>query len=145
MKIAIGNDHSSYKVKAVVLKWLEAQKYQYKNFGNNSPFIVDYYDFVYPVAKAIENGEFNFGILIYGSDEGVSFAANKYRGIRAALCWSKEISQFAREHNNANVLCLPGIFLSDNAVIGILESFFNTPFAGEKQTRELEKVLLESL
>ena len=137
MKIAVGNDLAGFKTKIVVLKWLEEQKYQYKNFGNNSPFIVDYSDFVHPVAKAIENGEFNFGILIYGSDEGVPFAANKYRGIRAVLCWSKEISQFSRERNNANVLCLPGTFIRDKAVIGILESFFETPFAGEQQKREL--------
>jgi ribose 5-phosphate isomerase B len=81
--------------------------------GTNTTESVDYPDYVHPLATAVENGEFRFGILVCGSGQGVSFTANKHQGIRAALCWKPEIAKLAREHNNGNILCLPGRFISD--------------------------------
>lgn len=144
MRIAIGNDHAGYKMKIVVCNWLEEQGYQFKNFGTNSPFSADYPDFVHPVAGAIEDSGFDMGILICGSGLDISCTANKYQGINAALCWCKEISQYEREHNNANILCLPGIFLSDIAVAGILKSFLETPFTEGRHQTKSDKVSLES-
>ncbi len=139
-KIAIGNDHAGYEMKVPILKWLEEQGCEFKNFGTDSPGSVDYPDYVHPVANAVEKGEFRFGILVCGSGQGVSFTANKHQGIRAALCWKPEISKLAREHNNANILCLPGRFISDEEDIAILKNFLETKFEGGRHQDRISKV-----
>jgi ribose 5-phosphate isomerase B len=139
-KIAIGNDHAGYEMKEVVLEWLEEKGYEIKNFGTDSPESVDYPDFVHPVADAVEKGEFDLGVLVCGSGQGVSFTANKHQGIRAALCWSAEISKLSRQHNNANILCLPGRFLTDEEGIEILKTFLETEFEGGRHQKRLDKV-----
>jgi ribose 5-phosphate isomerase B len=139
-KIAIGNDHAGYEMKLVVLKWLEEQGYEIENFGTDSQESVDYPDYVHPVASAVENGEFRFGILVCGSGQGVSFTANKHQGIRAALCWNPETAKLAREHNNANILCLPGRFISDEEGIAILKNFMETKFEGGRHQKRICKV-----
>ena len=124
-KIAIGNDHAGYELKLKLIEWLEGQGYQVQNFVTNSTDSVDYPDYVHPVAKAVDKGEYRFGILICGSGQGASFTANKHQGIRATLCWDPKIAKLAREHNNANILCLPGRFISGEEGIAILTSFWN--------------------
>ena len=140
MKIAIANDHAGYEMKKILLTWLEEQKYEVTNFGTDSSNSVDYPDYVHPIASAVENGEFDYGILVCGSGQGVSFTANKHQGIRAALCWKTEIAKLAREHNNANVLCLPGRFLSDEDGINILKIFLETSFEGGRHQQRIDKV-----
>ena len=143
-KIAIGNDHAGYEMKVILLKWLDEQGYQIENFGTDSPESVDYPDYVHPVANAVEKGEFRFGILVCGSGQGVSFTANKHQGIRAALCWKPEIAKLAREHNNANILCLPGRFVSDKEGIEILKNFLETKFEGGRHQDRISKVSIGS-
>jgi ribose 5-phosphate isomerase B len=140
MKIAIGNDHAGYKIKMIVLDWLREQGYEIKDYGTDSPDSVDYPDFAHPVAAAVEKGEFDLGILICGSGQGVSMTANKYKGIRAVVCWIPEIAELARSHNNANILCLPGRFVDKQTVIEILEKFFSTDFEGGRHQERINKV-----
>jgi len=144
MKIAIANDHAGFEMKTSLLKWLEEQEYSYTNFGTDSSDSVDYPDYVHPLASAVEKGDFNLGVLVCGSGQGVSFTANKHQGIRAALCWGPEIAKLAREHNNANVLCLPARFLSDRTGIKILKTFLETKFAGGRHQNRINKVALYS-
>ena len=106
---------------------------------------MDYPDVVHPLAEAVENEEFELGILICGSGQGVSFTANKHQGIRAALCWSKEIAGLSREHNNANILCLPGRFLTSEEGIEIVKNFLETPFAGGRHQNRIDKVPVKTL
>lgn len=140
MKIAIGNDHAGYEMKLVLLKWLEENGYEIKNFGTDSSESVDYPDYVHPLASAVENGEFDLGVLVCGSGQGVSFTANKHQGIRAALCWQPEIAKLAREHNNANIVCMPGRFLSPEEGIEILKTFLSTDFEGGRHQNRIDKV-----
>lgn len=105
---------------------------------------MDYTDIVHPVAEAVERKEFDLGILICGSGQGVSFTANKHQGIRAALCWAPEIAKLAREHNNANILCLPGRFLTPEVGIDIVRNFLETPFAGGRHQIRIDKVPVKS-
>lgn len=140
MKIAIANDHAGYEMKIILLKWLEEQGYEIKNFGSDSAQTVDYPDYVHPLANAVEKGEYKLGVLVCGSGQGVSFTANKHQGIRAALCWKPEIAKLAREHNNANILCLPGRFLDKNEGIEILKTFLTSKFEGGRHHNRLCKV-----
>jgi ribose 5-phosphate isomerase B len=140
MNIAVGNDHAGYEMKLIILEWLEQEGYQVKNFGTDTPESVDYPDYVHPVASAVEKGEFKYGILVCGSGQGVSFTANKHQGIRAALCWKPEISVLARQHNNANILCLPARFISHEESIEILKQFLNTQFEGGRHQNRISKV-----
>jgi len=140
MKIAIGNDHAGYQMKLVVLEWLKRQGFEVTNFGTDSSESMDYTDIVHPVAEAVERKEFDLGILICGSGQGVSFTANKHQGIRAALCWNPEISKLAREHNNANILCLPSRFLTPEESFDIVKNFLETPFAGGRHQKRIDKV-----
>lgn len=143
MKIAVGNDHAGYEIKLVVMEWLEEQGYEIQNYGTDSPDSVDYPDFVHPVAEAVEKGEFDLGVLVCGSGQGVSFTANKHQGIRAALCWMPEIAELARLHNNANILCMPGRFIDREMAISIMEKFFSTSFEGGRHQNRIDKVALK--
>jgi len=140
MKIAIGNDHAGYELKVYLLNWLREQGHEVENFGTNSPESVDYPDYVHPVAKAVEKFDVRYGILICGSGQGVSVTANKHQGIRAALCWNSEVSKLARQHNNANILCLPGYFVSNEEGRAILENFLETEFEGGRHQNRISKV-----
>jgi ribose 5-phosphate isomerase B len=131
LRIAVGNDHAGYEMKIVVHKWLKEQGYKIVCYGAGSPFSDSYPDFVKPVVKGIETEENDIGILIYGDSENLSFPKNKYSKINAELCWNKENARHAREYKNANILYLPGKFLSDKAVVGILEGFLQTKCVSE--------------
>lgn len=140
MKIAIGNDHAGTEYKQAIVKHLEAQGHDVTNFGTNTNDSVDYPDFVHPVAKAVSNSEVDFGILICGSGNGVSMTANKHQKVRAALCWTKEITELARQHNDANILSIPARFTSEPQAVAMVETFLNTPFEGGRHQNRVNKI-----
>jgi ribose 5-phosphate isomerase B len=143
MKIAIGNDHAGYTIKQVLKEWLLDQGYDVVDYGTDSEEPVDYPDIAHPLASAVEQGEFDLGILICGAGEGASITANKHQGIRATLCWMPEIARLSRAHNDANILCLPGRFIEGGQAIEVLKTFLDTPFDGGRHKRRIEKVPLK--
>jgi ribose 5-phosphate isomerase B len=140
MKIAIGGDHAGFQYKKDVVKALKDKGHEVKDFGPNSEDSVDYPDFAHPVSKGVDQKEFDFGILICGSGNGVAITANKYKGVRAALCWKDELAKLARQHNNANVLCLPARFISIDEAKQFVETFISTPFEGGRHQTRVEKI-----
>ncbi|MBA9075900.1 MULTISPECIES: ribose 5-phosphate isomerase B [Rufibacter] len=140
MKIALGGDHAGYQYKEVLKQALEAQGHELKDFGPFSEASVDYPDFVHPLSTAVENQEYELGILICGSGNGVAMTANKHAGVRAALCWNKELAQLARSHNNANVLCIPARFVTDEAAKEMALAFLSTPFEGGRHQNRVNKI-----
>ncbi len=140
MTIAIGADHAGYEYKESLKKWLVENKYTLKDFGTFGLASVDYPDFAHPVAAAVEGKEFDLGVLICGSANGVAITANKHQGIRAALCWTEEVASLARLHNNANVLCLPARFISLDLAEKILVRFLQTNFEGGRHGKRVDKI-----
>jgi len=140
MKIAIGADHAGYKLKTQVKDWLTPKVDVLADLGTNSEESVDYPDFAHAVAGEVEKGNYDLGILICGSGIGVDMTANKHQGIRSALCWKPEIAKLAKSHNNANVICLPGRFITFETAIDILETFLNTEFEGGRHGRRIDKI-----
>lgn len=140
MKIALGADHAGFEYKELIKKHLEKGGHEVKDFGTNGPQSVDYPDFAHPVANAVEKKEFDLGVLICGSGNGVAITANKRQGIRAAICWSEEISSLARQHNNANVLCIPARFVSTELAEKITDKFLSTPFEGGRHETRVNKI-----
>lgn len=140
LKIAIGADHAGFELKTKVIQWLEPKVKALKNLGTDSEESVDYPDFAHAVAGEVEKGNYDLGILICGSGIGVDMTANKHQGIRSALCWKKEISKLAKSHNNANVICLPGRFITIDEAKDILNTFFNTEYEGGRHGRRIEKI-----
>jgi ribose 5-phosphate isomerase B len=138
LKIAIGADHAGFDYKVAIAKWLNGDNL--KDFGTYSPDSVDYPDFAHPVASAVENGEFDFGILICGSANGVAITANKHQGIRAAICWNEELASLARRHNNANIVCIPARFISIEEAEKIVNTFLNTDFEGGRHATRVNKM-----
>lgn len=139
-KIAIGGDHAGFEYKSAILAWLEELKYEVKDFGTHSSDSVDYPDFAHPVSSAVENGEFPLGILICGSANGVAITANKHAGIRAAICWNVELAALARQHNNANIVCLPARFIEIDSAKEIVQTFLSTDFEGGRHERRVNKI-----
>lgn len=140
MKISIGNDHAGYIRKNVLVEYLNKEGHNIKNYGTDTATSVDYPDFVHPVAKDIIEGNAEFGILLCGSGNGVAITANKYKEVRAALCWNKELANLARAHNNANILCIPSRFITEENLLDIVESFLKTPFEGGRHQRRVDKI-----
>jgi ribose 5-phosphate isomerase B len=140
MTIAIGSDHAGYEYKESLKTWLQKNGYPFKDYGTYNSESVDYADFAHPVSLAVEKREFDLGVLICGSANGVAISANKHQGIRAAICWTEELSSLARAHNNANILCLPARFISVQDAEKILASFLHTPFEGGRHSRRVEKI-----
>ncbi len=140
--IGICSDHAGYELKQHLRAWLEAKGWEYKDFGTFSTESCDYADFAHPLARAIEAGECYPGIAVCGSGNGINMTLNKHQGIRAALCWIPEISRLARQHNDANVLVMPGRFVSDDEADRILDEFFGTAFEGGRHQRRIEKIPL---
>ena len=138
--IVICSDHAGFELKQHDKKWLEAKGWPYKDFGTYSTESCDYPDFAHPLARAIEAGECYPGIAICGSGEGISITLNKHQGIRAALCWMPDIASLARRHNDANVLALPGRFITPEETDAILEAYFNATFEGGRHQRRIEKI-----
>lgn len=142
-KIGLASDHAGFELKEFVKNWLTERSYPYKDFGTYSTESCDYADYAHPLAIAIENGECYKGIAICGSGEGISMTLNKHQGIRAALCWIPEIAHLARQHNDANVLVMPGRFIENETAEKILEEFFSTGFEGGRHQRRIEKMPVE--
>lgn len=141
--VGLAADHAGYEIKEHIKRWLEAKGIEYKDFGTCSTESVDYPDYGHPLALAVEAGECYPGIAVCGSGLGIDMVLNKHQGIRAALCWMPEIAHLARQHNDANVLVLPGRFLSDKEADRILEEFFNTEFEGGRHQRRVEKIAIK--
>ena len=134
--IAIGCDHAGFEYKAALAKWLSAKQYPVKDFGTFSADSVDYPDFAHPTAASVENGECSFGILLCGTANGVAITANKHQHIRAAICWQNDIAAVARQHNNANIICIPARFVSLVMAQQMIDIFMSTEFeAGRHLTR----------
>ncbi len=140
MNIAIGADHAGFEYKELLKKHLEKNGHQVKDFGTYSLASVDYPDFAHPVASAVEKKEFELGVLICGSANGVAITANKRQGIRAAICWTEEIASLARQHNNANVVCIPARFVTEEAAKKITDKFLSTPFEGGRHETRVNKI-----
>ncbi|HLP50533.1 MAG TPA: ribose 5-phosphate isomerase B [Chitinophagales bacterium] len=140
MRIALGGDHAGYEYKKALIDTLQQQGYEVKDFGPYTTDSVDYPDFVHPVADAVESNEFDFGILICGSANGVAMTANKHQGIRAGIAWGKELAQLTRQHNNANILCLPARFISLEVAKECVAAFLETAFEGGRHQNRVDKI-----
>lgn len=140
MKIALGGDHAGYEYKSQIIDFLENNGHELKDFGPFSTDSVDYPDFVHPAADAIEKGEFEVGVFLCGSGNGVCITANKHQGIRAALCWTTALAQLAREHNNANIICLPARFVSYELAEEMVDTFISTSFEGGRHEKRVDKI-----
>lgn len=140
MKISIGNDHAGTDYKFAIVEYLESKGITVNNYGTNTNDSVDYPDFVHPVAQDIKNKEADFGILICGSANGVAMTANKYQEVRAGLCWNKEIVELTRQHNNANMLCIPARYTAIPQAIQMVETFLNTEFEGGRHQNRVNKI-----
>jgi len=138
--IAICSDHAGYELKEIVLDWFSEENIPFINFGTYSPDSCDCADFAHPLAEAIEDEEAVRGIAICGSGQGMAMTLNKHQGIRAALCWNKEIASLSRQHNNANVLCLPARFTTPELAKEIIQVFFSTEFDGGRHQTRIDKM-----
>ena len=139
MKLAIGSDHAGFEYKEKLRKLLEG-RYPLKDFGTYSADSADYPDFAHPVSSAVENKEFDLGILVCGSANGVAITANKHQGIRAAICWNEELAALARKHNNANVVCIPARFIEFGLAEKIVATFIATEFEGGRHATRVGKI-----
>lgn len=133
-------DHAGFELKEFVRGWLKAKGMEYKDFGTYSTDSCDYPDFAHPLALAVEAGECYPGIAICGSGNGISMTLNKHQGIRAALCWTAEIAHMARLHNDANVLVMPGRYISTQEADMIMTEFFDTSFEGGRHQKRIDKI-----
>ena len=139
-KIGLASDHAGYALKEHVKEYLSAHHIEYIDYGTHSEASCDYPDYGHALGQAIDNGDVATGIAICGSGEGISMTLNKHQGIRAALCWKPEIAALAREHNDANILVMPGRFISNDEALEITKVFLNTEFAGGRHQRRIEKI-----
>lgn len=139
-KISIGADHAGYKLKEFIKNYLISKGHEVTDRGTNGEASVDYPDYAHPVADDIESGRSESGVLICGSANGISMAANKHQGIRAAICWLPEIAELARLHNNANIISLPARFISEETAKECVDVFFNTAFEGGRHANRVYKI-----
>jgi ribose 5-phosphate isomerase B len=139
MKILIGNDHAGYSLKLSIIKNLE-DKYEFFDKGSYSDESVDYPDYASIIAKEIQSEKGDLGILICGTGNGVCMTANKFKRIRAVICWNEEIAKLAKQHNNANIICLPSRFIKVEEAIKIIESFILEKFEGGRHERRIKKI-----
>ncbi|MFC2701543.1 ribose 5-phosphate isomerase B [Segatella oris] len=141
--VGLACDHAGFPLKQFVLEYLEKKGYQVKDFGTYSNESVDYPDFAHPLAEAVENGDVYPGIGICGSGEGMAITLNKHQGVRAGLAWNKDIAQLIRQHNDANVIVLPGRFIDNKTAEKILDAFFTATFEGGRHERRVKKIPLK--
>jgi ribose 5-phosphate isomerase B len=140
MKVAIGSDHAGFLLKEKLKTYLEQKGFFVKDFGAFSEDRADYPDFAHPVANSVERGELDFGVIMCGTGNGINMAANKHKGIRAALCWNADIAALARQHNDANILTLPARCITEEEAKKCVDAFFNTPFEGGRHTDRVNKI-----
>ncbi|MBC7425694.1 MAG: ribose 5-phosphate isomerase B [Bacteroidia bacterium] len=142
-KIAIGGDHAGFDLKKKVIEHLESKGHTVSDFGPGSIESVDYPDHVHPLCKSVISNDNDLGILICGSGNGVAITANKYSEIRAALCWLPELGALARQHNNANVLCLPARFISEESALQIVDAWLEATFDGGRHQTRVDKIKIK--
>lgn len=140
LTIALASDHAGFALKNQVRLFLEDNGAKVQDFGCYSDESCDYPDYAHPLAEAVEKGEYEFGIVICSTGNGICMTANKHQGIRAALCWEKRLAQLARQHNNANVLGLPANFITVPQALDIVAAFFQTDFEGGRHERRVNKI-----
>ncbi|MBR5053879.1 MAG: ribose 5-phosphate isomerase B [Bacteroidaceae bacterium] len=138
--IGLASDHAGYSLKQHVMDYLKAHRIKFHDYGTYSEESCDYPDFGHALAKGIEDGECEKGIAICGSGEGISITLNKHQGIRAALCWIPEIAHLARQHNDANVLVMPGRFITNEEADAIMDEYLSTDFEGGRHARRVAKI-----
>jgi ribose 5-phosphate isomerase B len=143
-KIPIGADHAGFAMKERLVAELKKLGYDPIDLGTNSPDSTDYPDYAHPVAHQVETGEAKRGILLCGTGLGMSYAANRHHGVRAAVAWTPEVAKLAREHNDSNVLVLPARFVSDADSVAILKTWLETPFEGGRHQRRVAKIETET-
>jgi len=139
MRIHIGSDHAGFELKQNLMTLLEDESVDWIDHGTFSIDSVDYPDFAHPTALAVEE-DGGVGVLICGSANGVCITANKHQGIRAALCWTAEIARLAREHNDANIICIPARFVSTEDALTMVGIFLTTPFEGGRHANRVSKI-----
>lgn len=140
LKIAVASDHAGYDRKQAVLKFLQEQGIEFKDFGAFSVESSDYPDYAHPLAEAVSKGEFEEGITLCGSGNGINMTANKHQGIRSAICWMPEIAKLARLHNDANVCALPARYITDEEAVEIVKTFLETGFEGGRHLNRINKI-----
>lgn len=140
LKIAVASDHAGFERKQAVLKFLQEQGIEFKDFGAFSTESSDYPDFAHPLANAVSLGEFDKGITLCGSGNGINMTANKHQGIRSAICWLPEIAKLARLHNDANICALPARYITDDEAIEIVKIFLSTDFEGGRHIARINKI-----
>ncbi len=138
--VAIGADHAGFDYKQALVEYLENQQIATKDFGTNSPDSVDYPDFAHPTALSVERGETAYGILVCGSANGVAITANKHANIRAAICWKPELAVLARQHNDANIICIPARYVSIEEAKTMVDLFLSTSFEGGRHQARVNKI-----
>ncbi len=143
--IPIGSDHAGYKLKQYLIETLSVEGFEFKDYGTYSEDSVDYPDFIHPVASSVNNGEFERGIVICGSGQGANMTANKHPEIRSALCWDLEQAKLSRQHNDANIIALPGRFINFDTAVEMVKIFFNTKFEGGRHKRRIDKIPISDL
>ena len=139
-KIAIGCDHGGFAYKDAIIELLKNQDIEVSDFGTDSDASVDYPDFIHPVAEYVENENVDLGVILCGSGNGAAMSANKHQGIRAALCWTEELSALARQHNNANIISIPARFVSKELALEMVKVFISTEFEGGRHERRVKKI-----
>lgn len=142
MTVSIGNDHAGPEYKSAIVKHLEDKGFSITNYGTDTTESADYPDFVHPVASDVDAGKVDFGILICGTANGVAMTANKYQKVRAGVCWNSEITHLTRQHNDANIICIPARFTSIPQAIKMVDVFINTEFEGGRHKRRIDKIPL---
>ncbi|MCM1041133.1 MAG: ribose 5-phosphate isomerase B [Bacteroides sp.] len=140
MTVGIGCDHAGFELKEYLKETLGKEGFVFKDFGTNGPESVDYPDFAHAVAQEVQDGRLPFGILICGSGVGISISANKHPHVRCALCWMREIAKLSRQHNDANILAMPGRFISKEEALETVRAFFSTGFEGGRHQRRIDKI-----
>ena len=140
MNISIGNDHAGVDLKEAIISHLGQKGHELHNHGTNNEDSVDYADFIHPVAQDVGKQKSDIGIIICGSGNGAAMTANKHQKIRAALCWSAEISKLSRQHNDANILSIPARFVNIEQALEMVDLFVSTPFEGGRHQKRIEKI-----
>ena len=140
MKISIGNDHAGPDYKKAIVQYLESKGHQVTNYGTDTEASVDYPDFGHPVANDVEQGKADFGIVICGSGNGIAMTVNKHAGVRAGLCWTKEIAYLTRLHNDANIVSIPARYTSIQQAVEIVDTFLETAFEGGRHQTRVDKI-----
>lgn len=140
MNLALGSDHAGYELKEKIKDVLKEKNIGFEDFGPFSDESVDYPDFGHKVGSSVNSGDREMGIVICGSGNGINMTVNKYPKVRSALCWSTEICELARQHNNANVLAIPARFISEELALSIVNTFIETKFEGGRHERRVNKI-----